>query len=111
MVLEKHPAYVQGSQVWWDITIQDISGQPVDPGTLRFSIRKPNLTTGLPITETGVYTGGSSSGDITIIRTATGKYSALGNLDAAGEYKRRWEVWGGVVAVKQTAFEVEASVI
>lgn len=108
---EKNDVYVQGNQVWWDITIKDEDGQPVDPGTVTFSIRKPSAGTGQFITLVGTYTGGTASGNIIITRRGEGEYSALGVLDAAGEYRRRWETSGGVIAVKQTVFEVAASLV
>jgi hypothetical protein len=107
----ENSAYVQGAQVWWDISIRDEGGQPVDPATLMFYLRKPCLPTGQFVTLIGTYTGGEGSGDVIVTRRAQGEYSALGVFDAAGEYRRRVEVSGGVIGVKQSVFLVTASVI
>jgi len=65
--------YDKGSVVRISATFKDVNGNPVDPGTIVFTVRKPD---GPLVT-------------LTVVKDATGTYHADLSLDEAGSYSYR----------------------
>lgn len=73
--------YIPGQLIRLSIAVEDIAEAAQDPGALRLLVKAPDATTTL-------YTYGT---DAEIVRDAAGGYHADILLDAAGQWRYRWE--------------------
>jgi len=92
---KKFPEFTEDTTVEWRITFYNdiFKTTPVDPGTITFSVRKPDGTV--------------DSATAVQNETGTGNYSARYLVDQYGEWGWRWETTAPSIASQGTIFVVK----
>jgi hypothetical protein len=92
-------AYSAGQMVRCSVVFRDADGDPVDPSTVTFRVRKPDGTTTTYVYQT----------DPELVRTEMGSFSVDVLAALGGRYTYRFEGGGAVVASAERMFRVEAA--
>ena len=92
-------AYDKGDRVQFTAAFTNLAGAAADPTTIRFKVKRPDLTE-----TTWVY-----GTDAQVVRDGVGAYHAEVDFDQSGDWTYRWEGTGAVQSAGERAVIVRAS--